>query len=515
MNFQNDECRFKLSNFDKTTLAEIFSNLDVKSLIQICYTSEHFNEVVSSSKSLMKKLKFTIKLLDNTGEVVLNVNDITRPYQNLKIENLKEQLIENRKSLRKQFEMLISKIASKITLLHIKDCYISRTEVVALLRKFPTLVELKLDSVMISDDYMGENDSEILPFPQLNNFRLINTDFFCFLLIQLHENLQSLEITSPLYTRTDVEILEAFLLRQRRLKSLKVSTLRLNSTYSTNRLHQVAFQLETLILDDVVWDIPEHCKQFLLSQTSLRKFGLRSFKKWITPREDMSLWFNEVMKHILIRNINLESVTIDEFGAYSHLKDGEFLIGECNKNVKALEYIRCRTSQTSEFLKISTRIFPNLVTISISLHQEDSEAILGVLSNFPQLKHISIKSKTTALCHLSKETMERVISFKFVCIDEVKACEMLKGILGHNSKMEHLYLNIEPLTFEQIIELIIFFASSLTSLTVFNFYLNSTEAEVLQKNFPKISSITSDTIPNAEIREILSRITFNSIKTDS
>lgn len=259
----------QLYNFDKTTLAEIFSYLDVTSLLNICETTPEFNEIVSSSKNLMKRINFNIQLLDDHADA-LRANHkqltdydktISRNYQNLKVINLKENLIDNRKSMKKLFGSILDKFASSVTSLHIVDCYMGRTDIINALRKFPHLTELELKNVMFSDDFSPselaqENADEFaLSFPKLKSFRLVSTDFFCFLLIKSHKSLEVFEMSSPIYTRSDVEELENFLLNQSLLKVLNLISFRFNSTYSTNRLSEVPFQLSTLILDDVVWDI--------------------------------------------------------------------------------------------------------------------------------------------------------------------------------------------------------------------------------------------------------------------
>lgn len=508
----------QLQNFDKTTLAEIFSYLDVKSLLNICETSQQFHEIVQSSKNLMKKIKLTIKLLD-VHDDTLKANQkqltdydkiISRKYQNLKVVSLKENLIDNRKSLKKLFVSIVDKVAPTVKSLHIVDCYMARTDVINALKKFPNLVELKLENVMFSDDFSPselaqENADEFaLTFPQLKSFRLISTDFFCFLLIKSHTTMEVFELSSPIYTRTDVEELESFLLNQRNLKVLKLRSFRFNSTYSTNRFSEVPFQLTTLVLDDTVWDIADHCMLFVRSQRNLKHFGLRYFQRWISPREEKFLWFCDIMKHVLVQNRQLESVAWNEFGAFSYLKDSEFLAGECNKNLKSLQYVRCRTSEASEFLTISARLFPNIERISLSIQSTDPADILQRLGNFSHLKSISITCKTANLGFLPSEIMENVTTFKFVCTDELKASILLKSnILRHNTKIQHLYLNIEPLTIEEITDLIWTFASTLKSLSIFNLYLNSTEAEMLTQNFPQLRFVSSDIKPPVEVCKIL------------
>lgn len=516
----------KLETFDRTTLAKVFSCLDVKSLLMICETTPQFNEIVKSSKNLMQKIKLTITLLDVGDTFKVNhkqLSDydqiISRKYQNLKIINLKENLIDNRKSMKKLFGMILDKFSTTVTSLHIKDCYMSRVDVIGVLKKFPNLVDLTLDNVMFSDDLtpseMAQENAEplALTFPNLKNLRLITINFFCFLLLNAHTNLEILELSSPIYTRSDVEELENFLLIQRNLKVLKIENFRFNSTYSSNRLHQVPFQLSVLILNDVVWDINDHCCLFIKSQNNLKKFSLQSFQRWITPKEEKFIWFCDVMKHVF-NNSQLTSVIFDEYGAFSYLKNDEFLVGDCNRNVKSLQYLHCQTSSSSEFLSISTRLFPNIENLSFATFKDSN--IFQTLGLFHHLKSISIKSPTAALKFIPEEIIRNVTRFKFSSTDDMKASNFLLNVLKRNSILEHLFLNIEPLTIEEITELVLSFASTLKTLSIFNLYLNLTEAEMVAKNFPKLKIISSDITPSADVRKLLndSEISFKSIDPD-
>lgn len=512
-------------DFDKTTLSHIFNYLDISSLLAITEVCSYFNDTVQKSRKLMSKLKLVMRFEDirddrHCNKVLLNEFQkfITRDYQSVQFLFLKENSLSN--SMRKQLFSIIDKLkVESIRSLQINSCYLGRDDVFNLLKKFPNLVELTIEQLMFSNDFSPselalEGDSERLSLPNLRSFHLIHADFFCLLLINSCTQLHTLEILSPSYNRTDIEELENFLLKQRHLKKLSMSGFRFNSSYSTNRLAKVLFQLEVLKLKDITWDITEHASLFLKTQKNLKHFKLSKFQRWITPREQNLLLFNDLMKHILISNTRMESVEFNERYSFSYLKNTDFLVGECNRNVKKLTYARCMSSTNSELLMAFTRLFPNLTSLELTTINTDVENILQAVQSFPGLQEISITSNTAALQFLPKESIKNIKKFEFSALGEPKAFEIIKSILIHNSQIEQISLNIEPLTVEEIIELVISFSATLKSIAFHNFYFNLTELEMLLTNFACLRHLSSDVKPSREVMKALasSQISFTLIE---
>lgn len=439
---------------------------------------------------------------------------ISREYQTLKIVYLKENVFS--KAMRKQFISIVDNMkTTSVTNLQFHNCYLPRNFFIELLSKFPNLEELSVVNLMFSDDFSpsqllaNEDNFKTLNFSHLKKFRLKCGDFFCLLLIKSCSKLYSLEILEPSYVRTDVEEMENFLLKQCNLKELALSVFRFNSTYSSNRLFNVPFQLEKLSLEDVNWDIKDHQRLFLTSQMKLKHFSLMNFQHWIKPKEQNFLPFNEMMKHILIKNSHLESVTFNEKCSFSYLKDNEFLLGERNFNVKKLSYIRSESSGQSEMLNVFIRIFPNLKSLTFFACDNDLPATLEPLLFLDKLTALSYSSIPSALSNLPIEIIQNLKKFTFTAMDESKSFSALANKLASNHQMEEIYLNVEPLTTSEIIEICLSFASTLNSITAHNLYFNKTEIDFFLKNFKNLKQISSDIRPSTEVIQILNNANVN------
>lgn len=509
---------------DEVTWLDILEYLDAASLIKLSLTCNVFRELIGNSRILMKKIKFSINFPEESGEELKKIKKgletcskyLTRNYLNLQIKRLRDKILN--KDMRDIFLSIISQFSVSVTSLEINNCYILRDDIVIILQSFVNLVELKLENLAFSDDLMPSEivqqnlSSQSISCPNLKTLHLIQCDFYCLLLLRSHENLQSLEISLASYNRSDVEKLEDFLLKQSNLKNLKLTAFRFNSTYSSDRLSKVPFQLEYLYLKEVYWDIKNHCSLFLESQKKLKHVELKRIRQWILPKESNYRWFCDIMKHVLIYN-RLERLVIDTSFSSAYMKDCDFLVDMCNKNVKHLTYIR-DSSDTSELFLIFARIFPstqNFVFVDFPQERTSSLDIIENLHLFKDLMDLSITTKPGSLANFPQTTAENLTSFYFYATNEDKSLERLKQIFSGKSKIENFGLNIESLTVEEIIELIVHFSATLRSLSIMDLYLNQTEAELFIRNFPNLRHLTSDMSISQDVLNILKdkNITFS------
>ncbi|KAL7043788.1 hypothetical protein ACKWTF_001666 [Chironomus riparius] len=513
-----------VNKLDETTWLDIFEYLDGQNLIILSITCEKFRELIGNSRVLMRKIKFSINFPEESGEELKKIKKgletcskyLTRNYLNLQIKRLKDKILN--KDMRDIFMSIISQFAVTVTSLEINNCYLLRDDIVTILQSFKNLVELKLENLAFSDDLMPSEivqlnqSSQSISCPKLKTLHLIQCDFYCLLLLRSHDSLHTLEISMASYNRSDVEKLEDFLLKQSNLKDFKLTHFRFNSSYSSNRLSKIPFQLEKLYLKDVYWDIKDHCSLFLESQKKLKHLELKRIRQWILPKESNYRWFCDIMKHVLIYN-RLEKLVIDTSLSSAYMKDCDFLVDVCNKNVKHLTYIR-DSSDTSELFLIFARLFPNSQTIVfIDFPQERSSSldIIGNLNLFKDLKDLSITTKPGSLANFPQTTAENLTAFYFYATNEDKSLERLKQIFSGKSKIQHFGINIESLTVEEIIELIVHFSSTLKKLSIMDLYLNQTEAELFIRNFPNLRYLTSDMSISQDVLNILKdhNITFN------
>lgn len=508
-----------------TTWLEIFDQLDGNHLLKLTVTCNKFRHLIGNSKRLIKKIKFSINFPEDSSEELKNIKKgletcikhLTRNYLNLQIMRLRDRILN--KDMRGTFIPIITRLSETVVNLSINNCYLLRDDSIIILSSFKHLTELKLQNLAFSDDFMPseivqQNQSSLqLNCPNLRVLRLIQCDFYCLLLLKSHDKLNTLEISIASYERPDVEKLEDFLLKQSNLKDLKLTHFRFNSTYSTERLSNVPFQLESLCLKDVCWDLTDHCQGFIKSQKKLKSFELKIFRQWIYPKEANYSWFCDVMKHILILN-PLEKLTIDTCRSSMYFKDTEFLVDMCNKNVKDLTYV-VDSTDTSELFKIFTRTFPNTRRFTFVEFPQGRNDLLDLSQNlhlFKELKELSITARPTSLTNFSPFTAENLTTFYFHATNEDKSLERLKQIFsGISSKINLFGLCIEPLTIEEILEVIVNFSDTLKALSIEDLHLNVTEAELLIQNFPKLRSLTSDVSISQDVLNILTQnhVTFS------
>lgn len=486
--------------------------------MQVSECCQRFEEIFSGSLKLLEKVTVMVNFPDNQIDSGTQLKELknrikghdqlTRRYQRLKLARLRDEYLSENDKNYSDFTRLIKKLAQSVRFLDIVQTHILRTDLIDLLLPFKHLQKCCLSNLMFFDDVVpADTDDEIL-CPNLRKLQLIQCDFFCLLLFKSCKNLQHLEISDPSYVRSDVEELENFLLKQKDLKELRLMNFRFNSTYSSNRLAKVPFQLDNLVLKNVYWDITENCEQFLTSQRNLKKLELRAFHKWITPFASNYMWFSSVLTHLFSKNSQLTSVAFDTmFVTLKTLSDEEFLPGVVNKSVVELEYVRGRDDE-SELLKSFSRIFPNVQRLKFRDFTGDSVSALQQVQNFPALESLDLTLDPKFL-HDFRIASRSLQSFSFCASNENKSADKLTDIFAQNSNMRDLSLNIEPLTVEEITEITIPLAATLETLSISDLHLNPAEAELISCNFPKLRTLRSDRRLNRDIVAILRQANIN------
>lgn len=304
------------------------------------------------------------------------------------------------------------------------------------------------------------------------------------------------------------------MLKQAALKILKIKSFRFNSTYSTNRLASVPFKLHSLSLNNVKWDISSHCELFVKSQTNLQELKLKSIHQWLPPHEQNYRLLTDTFRHFFIRNQQLTKFTFDSM-FYQDSKNIELLPDIVNQNITQLSYVN-RDNNTNVF-ETFTRIFPSVKMLSFKdLFSSDASRSLQYLRRFHGLESLNLTVAPKSLPNLIV-TSESLREFKYCATNEGKSAIFLMEFLAKNRKISDLSLNIEPITFEEISEIIMSLSSSLKMLTFSDLYLNPTEAELLVQNFPRLRKVRSDIQLKPEIVSILaaSNIKFEKYENET
>jgi len=484
---------------------DIFDCMDNDSRLKSAEASKLMSFIFDSPSNLKK---ISLKLpFPEPGEPVhafkKKFKELAAPryYQHLNIFKLKNQHLEDRE-MRSRFFTLISRLASSLKSLKIENCNILRHDIIALLTPLERLNECILSNIMMFDDLppTAAEDATTLSCDGLKTLRLSQCDFFCFMLYKLHEKLERLEIREPSYSRPDVVELENFLLKQNRLKELKLKSIRFNNSYSTNRLANVPFQLDTLSLIDVTWDMNEQATGFLTSQRQLKELELKSFNSWVSPRESKFTWFCNRMQHLLSIP-TLRRLTIGTRQAFIYdFKNDEFLPGLTNPGVTSLTYLT-DTTDRSEFMQIFVRMFPNISSFTF-VDNNPNTTSLSLCSSWKQLNELDVRVYPRTLTNLPLTDYD-LKSFKFSAINEEKCSEILKTIFIAHPNIKTLSLDIEPLTVEEITDLLLPLSASLEHLEIKDLHLNPTEAELFCENFLKLRKIKTDRSFTAEVLTIL------------
>lgn len=472
---------------------------------------QKFEQVFSSSTKLLEKIKVSLKFpevetcrdLTKFNSKLQNHTQLTRPYQAFEVINVRDLFLNSEDEMRRNFFEIIKKLAPSVKTLKIGNCNVTRHDLVSLMLPFTQLRMCSLTNLMIFNDLPPEEPEDYaLSYPHLKKLQIIDCDFFGLLMFKSHGSLEVVELTNPHYNRADVEVFEDFILLQTRLKHLKILSFRFNSTYSTNRLASVPFQLETLCFNNVHWDISDHCETFLKSQRCLKKLELKRFQRWVTPYESNHLWFSSVMNHFFTLNPMLTSITIEtKCSVLAGVKNETFLPDIVNNNVKELTYIKDRIDE-SEFMNIFTRIFPQIKKITVMDLSDDSRSLLTQLHLFKKLEALTLEVTPKSLDNLQLGT-DLLTSFTFRATNENKSAEKLIEIFASHPTIKNVSLSIEPLTVEEITEMIVSLSPTLETISIADLHLNTFEAELFSVNFPRLRMIRSDFPLNPEILAIL------------
>lgn len=509
-----------LSLLDDITWHDIFLHLDGISLTRASETCKRFNVIISESSKLLDKWKVSLEFPDvqtgessqfNCGTTILPTP--IRSYQHLEIIRLHDDFLHRTPEFTASFFNVMSKLSSSVKTLVIRNCQLLRKDLVKILRKFSQLIECSFQNVLLYDDLAPTEISNI-PCPNLTKLVLSKCDLFCLLVFKSHEKFKSVSILEPHYIRADIEEIENFLLRQSNLKELNLLDFRFNSSYSTNRLANVPFQLDSLSLNDVNWDILQHCGIFLRTQRCLKKLELKNFNKMIAA--DNYQWFCDVMRHFFTNNPQLRSFAIDtRLTSHEIIKDEDFLVDIVNQEITNLCYSK-GGGDKSQLLKIFTRMFPNVKLLKFNDASSDSTTALPLIQLFKSLESLEMKLAPASLSEFKFES-NKLKFFKYCATNEEKSAEKIRDIFARNRCINQIALNIEPLTVEEIIEILMPLAVSLESLSIADLHLTPEEADMITLNFPSLRKIRSDFRLNPEAVNVLNRarISFEFIVEES
>jgi hypothetical protein len=347
-----------------------FTGNEAKQLFEV---STLWNEIASESKKCGEKLKLTINT-DDKAEKLTEIEASGRKYATVKLKSKKHQ---EPVEIHPLLIDIIAGIGWNLKKLDIS--YNIKIEAfVLLLSSLHNLETLSLRKVELITE---ANGSISLQLPKLKELKLMNLQSHILGLFRNVTALESFKFISYEGENIDMKLLEDFITRQDKLKTLSVfihSEENQQKLFADkNRLKEMKFQLETICLASFTIH-PSSAEEFFRRQQSLKEVHLGHYDNLVeTPEE-----FCQVMRPIFeLPNLKTLKILVDNF-----IMDENWigLQGIRNTAVKFLELAAAEeeTSIDGAFVEM----FPNLQEIKVTLEKrwnpECSEKDLFLI-NFP------------------------------------------------------------------------------------------------------------------------------------
>lgn len=419
---------------------QVFSFLDVPSLLISSLVSKDFLYFSTSAK-IMEKIKLRLNFdcsseavttIDDLVELMENPDELTREYKHLEIFRFSEAYLDD--EVQEVFSNFSASIGrSGLLSLKLVECEINRDIVLSMFQNMEQLTELYVDKVeleVLGAAMTRDEEAEVIaPMPNLRSFHLLKSDFFLFMLIQRCEALHELKISEPSFSRDDIVKMEDFMLKQSGLKSLTLENFRFNSSFSSSRLSDVPFQLETLSLKAVKWDIIDHGFKFLKSQRNLKNLHLKDY--------DDYNFLTSTLKHFT-RLSSLRSLEIDTIHNVD-IRNLEFIGDIINKNVEELS-LTIRDSNSSLHIEL-LKSFPNLKKLTIvDKIRENSNDLVQLLIGFERLEVLNLTSKIIEIENLKYPNLK---SFAITVENDLRIISRLTQFFQNNKNISDVSLKLQ------------------------------------------------------------------------
>lgn len=467
---------------------QVFSFLDVPSLLIGSLVSKDFF-YFSTSVKIMEKIKLKLNFdcssvavttIDDLVELMENPDELTRNYKHLEVLRFSEAYLDD--EVQEVFSNFTTSIGqSGLLSLKLVECEINRDVVLSMFQNMNQLTELYVDKVeleVLGAAMTRDEEAEIIaPMPNLRSFHLLKSDFFLFMLIQRCEALVELKISEPSFSRDDIVKLEDFLLRQPGLKNLTLENFRFNSSFSSSRLSDVPFQLDSLSLQAVKWDIIEHGLKFLKSQGNLKNLHLKDY--------DDYNFLTSTLKHFT-RLSSLRSLEIDTIHNVD-IRILEFIGDVVNKNVEELS-LTIRDSNSNLHIEL-LRSFPNLKKLKIDEKiRENSNDVVTLLIGLERLEVLSLTSKTIEVEALKYPNLK---SFAITAENDSQIISKLTQFFQNNKNISDISLKIPTMSSEDLS----FLPSSVETLQITNISIISVKCvDNIAKILPKLKILRTKSL---------------------
>ena len=345
---------------------KVMTFLPFATKLKLSETCTYLHNLLWSSPKLSKdiRLNFNRKVTDPQS-MTKNLNLIQenrkrgRKYKKLKIYRFSSKIDE--KILKLEIEAF-NFIGESVVDLAVDLAEVKNLDIIRLLRCFPSVEKLLLDGFLedIINDLMVKLNTDGI----LLHLKQLNVDHQDSMILKIIENVDILERFTYQNSKFGgdfeygTEKFEDFLIKQNRLKELKIYGMENSQLFVKNRVAEISFQLENLFVACFFMH-RNNIENFFVHQKNIQNLHLISFFHPQTFHQDRFSYSNILRKAFTLPK--LEKLIIGH-GETILYEDFEFLSDIRNRNVKTVEYIDRDSLVVESFLLI----FPFLEKIDFN-----------------------------------------------------------------------------------------------------------------------------------------------------
>ena len=367
----------------------ILNNLEDKDLLKASETCKKFNNLLSSSQQLIKKLCLQINnpygyehFTNETDRKELYKKSICelkfmkkcllmseRKYESIIIDDLGFNILESHAGKKKNKEKQITNVLTdifKYLARSVKEIKFSNVaelqndEFCKIIQIMKNLTVLKFYGSGFGKEDPNVGTEIVRPdiVPSIHKIYIENVDGFSFKKLYLFDAITTLDVSRISWL--DYESFENFLLMQKHLKVLHLNGMYHCGLFKTDILTtNIKFSLEELTLSKVYWTNSENAMKFFKTQINLKKLTLIvDCSKQIQLDELLILFFGN--------NLQLKTVKLCTQGYI--IKNLSFLEGIVNPSVDNLELYLDWLQNGTEFIATFAKLFPNVKNFSYGQH---------------------------------------------------------------------------------------------------------------------------------------------------
>lgn len=505
----------ELSGLPPELLEILFQFLDAQMLVTVTECCRLFNEIISNSERLTKKLTLVLRypqdLNDNFAD---SINRSNRRYRKLCIIKSRDRICDfsNQNATIRMFTKLGGMIRDlsidwsnalrprEATLLDMmnrrrgprvggypalhfdnvaaaeayanvrEDIY---NEFVNIISNFTNLEKMSLMSVHLERERFPIERE--IQFRSLRDLKVTQCDAFCFNLLSFCRGLEKLNVADPWWNQRDpgIETFETFLVNQTSLKDLRLKNFQYPRLFQTDRTSQIVFKLDTLVLKSVFFSDKEIATKFFQAQNELKIIDFQLQNEKVRGLDNMQ-WYNNILRTMVTRNHQLHTIKIAKL-RYK-IENCDFITNIKNPFVKKLEFSVSSEDKSSDLFKKFIGIFPNLIAVTFKA-DESEETVCGICFEEGTLLD---KVESLAIFNSSVRSLMNVFApslknFEYVPGKTGEFIDDLFGgffhrhrtikhlVIGNRSERSYFFVSYN------LCHLIVNFLTQLESITIYNF----------------------------------------------